>query len=381
MKMVPVLLSFLCVATLSACDASLWLPGASASAESAPALAGQVVALQREGHTVYVPEASPLRQRLRLMQVQPQAYAQPIEAPAVVEALPERLLKLTPPLTGRITRLHRQLGDPVSQGEALVTLDSPDLVSAYNDHAKAQAALAQASAEAQRQKALLDDDISARKDFESAQQALAVAQSDARATADRLAEVGAPIGAASRRELVLRAPISGRVVEVNAAPGGYWNDSNASILTLADLSTVWLTASVAEKDMPRVRVGQSARIVLNAYPGQTFEGRVRSVADLLDPETRTVRVRVALDNRQGLLKPGMFAQMSLAGTQRPVLRVPATALLQGGLATRVFVEQAPFRYESRIVDVGSSADGQVEVLSGLKAGERIVVQDGVLLND
>ncbi len=373
MKIVLAVITTFCIASLSACDAS--------QDPAPPAQAGEGATLQREGRVVFVPEASPLRQSLRLERVEQQPYAQVIDAPGVVEAMPEKLVKLTPPLAGRITRLHRQLGDAVSAGEALVTLDSPDLGSAHNDHAKAQAAWVQARLELERQKALLDEDISARKDYEQAQQALAVAQSDVRATADRLAQLGAPAGAPSRREYVLRSPISGRVVDMNGAQGSYWNDSNASIMTIADLSTVWLSASVPEKDIPRVRVGQSARIAFNAYDGQAFEGQVKYVGDLLDPATRTARVRVAIDNRQGRFKPGMFARVSLAGASHPALLVPATALLQSGLYTRVFVEQSPFRYESRIVAVGSTAGAWVEVLSGLKAGERIVVQDGVLLND
>ena len=103
--------------------------------------------------------------------------------------------------------------------------------------------------------------------------------------------------------------------------------------------------------------------------------------DLLDPDTRTVRVRVAIDNRDGLFKPGMFARVSFSGPTHQALLVPATALLQSGLYTRVFVEKAPFRYESRVVSVGATIADRVEVLSGLKAGERIVVKDGVLLND
>lgn len=373
MKIVLAVITTFCIVSLSACDAS--------QEQASPPQALEGATLQREGRVVFVPEASPLRQSLRLERVEQQAYAQVIDAPAVVEAVPEKLVRLTPPLAGRITRLHRQLGDAVSAGDPLVTLDSPDLGSAHNDHAKAQAAWVQAHLELERQKALLDEDISARKDYEQAQQALAVAQSDVRATTDRLAQLGASAGAPSRREYVLRSPITGRVVDMNGAQGSYWNDSNASIMTIADLSTVWLSASVPEKDLPWVRVGQRARIVFNAYDGQAFEGKVQYVGDLLDPSTRTARVRVAIDNRQGRFKPGMFARVSLVGSGHPALLVPATALLQSGLYTRVFVEQSPFRYESRIVAVGSTAGARVEVRSGLKAGERIVVQDGVLLND
>lgn len=376
MKIIHVVLAIACASLLTACDVKHFLPGAYA-AEGKPETAN----VQRDGAFVNVPAASPLRKSLVVASVEPQAFAQTIDAPGTIEAAPEKLVKIAPPLGGRIVRLHHQLGDAVKAGDPLVTIDSPDLGSAYNDQIKAQAALLQARREFDRQKALKDDDISAGKDFEAAQLALSAAESDARATSNRLAQLGASASAGSRREYVLRAPIAGRVVEMNGAQGSYWSDTTASIMTVADLSTVWLAASVAEKDLAQMFVGQTARIVPNAYASREFDGKVKYIGDLLDPDTRTARVRVAIDNRSGLFKPGMFARVSFSGPAHSALLVPATALLQSGLYTRVFVEQAPFRYESRIVSVGTTVGDRVEVLSGLKAGERIVVKDGVLLND
>ena len=363
---------------LTACDVKKLLPGAAAAESHAAPAHG----LQHEGHLLIVPEASPLRHSLQVDAVRQQALAQGIDAPGVIEALPEKLVKVTPPLAGRIVKLHRTLGDAVKAGDALFTLDSSDLGTVYNEHAKAQSALLQARREFERQKALFDGDISARKDYEAAQLALAAAENDARASAGRLAQLGVVADAASHREYVLRSPIAGRVVDMAGAQGGYWNDITAPIMTVADLSTVWLSASVPEKEMAQVFPGQKARITLNAYADQPVEGQVKYVGDLLDTETRTVKVRVAIDNRDGRIKPGMFARVSFAGVSRPTLVVPAAAVLQSGLYTRVFVEKTPFHFESRVVNVGASVPGNgVEVLAGLSAGERIVVKDGVLLND
>jgi cobalt-zinc-cadmium efflux system membrane fusion protein len=377
MKIIYVVLALACALSLAACDTKRFLSGG----DSTEGKTAETADVQHDGAFVAVPAASPLRKSLVVGSVEQQAFAQTIDAPGVIEAAPEKLVKITPPLGGRIVRLHRQLGDTVKAGEPLATIDSPDLGSAYSEHVKAQAALLQARQEFERQKALQDEDISARKDFEAAQLALSAAESDVRATSDRLAQLGASTGADSRREYILRSPIAGHVVEMNGSQGGYWNDTTASIMTVADLSTVWLSASVAEKDLAQMFVGQAARIVPNAYASREFDGKVKYIADLLDPDTRTARVRVAIDNRDGLFKPGMFARVSFSGPTHQALLVPAAALLQSGLYTRVFVEQTPFRYESRVVSVGATVGDRVEVLSGLKAGERIVVKDGVLLND
>ncbi|MCL7714984.1 efflux RND transporter periplasmic adaptor subunit [Stenotrophomonas mori] len=334
-----------------------------------------------DGDAIVVPEQSPLGARLVVAAVQERAFAPRVDAPAAVEAEPEKLLKIVPPLAGRVVRLHRRLGDAVAAGDALATLDSPELGAAHAEHAKAQAQLQQARKEHARQRALHDEDIAAAKELEAARVALAEAEGDARAAADHLAQVGVSAKSGSRREYVLRSPIAGRVVEMEAAQGGFWNDNTAALMTVADLSQVWLTASVTERDLPRIAVGQQARIELNAWPGQAFEGEVAYIGDLLDVATRTVPVRVAIENGDGRMKPGMFARASFVAADRQALLVPATALLQNGLHTQVFVERAPGRFQPRTVTVGASAGDSVEVLSGLRAGERIVVRNGVLLND
>ncbi|WP_402719401.1 efflux RND transporter periplasmic adaptor subunit [Janthinobacterium rivuli] len=330
--------------------------------------------------SIAVDKMSPLRQRLQIAPVQEQDIATQTQAPGSIEAMPEKLVKITPPLAGRITRLQRSLGDSVKAGDPLFTLDSAELSAAYADDSKAKSALLQARQELERQKTLFDAEIAARKEYEAAQAAFAQAGSDAQASADKLAQYGA--GArGTRRDYVLRSPIAGTVIAMEGAQGGYWNDINAPVMTVADLSTVWLSANVAERDLAQVAVGQATRITVDAWPGKAFEGKVAYVGAVLDPETRTVKVRVAIDNRAGAFKPGMFAHAGFAGASRRALLVPAAAVLQSGPSTRVMVERSPLVFTPRTVEVGASHGDQVEIVSGLRAGERIVVKEGVLLND
>lgn len=330
--------------------------------------------------SIAVDKMSPLRQRLQVAAVQEQEIATQTDAPGSIVAMPEKLVKITPPLAGRITRLQRTLGDSVKAGDPLFTLDSAELSAAYADDSKAKSALLLARQELQRQKILFEAEIAARKEYEAAQATFAQAGSDAQASADKLAQYGA--GArGSRRDYVLRSPIAGTVIAMEGAQGGYWNDINAPVMTVADLSTVWLSANVAERDLAQVAVGQKTSITVDAWPGKSFDGKVAYVGAVLDPETRTVQVRVAIDNRAGAFKPGMFAHAGFAGASRRALLVPASAVLQSGPSTRVMVERSPLRFEPRTVEVGASHGDQVEIVSGLRAGERIVVKEGVLLND
>ncbi|TXD70999.1 efflux RND transporter periplasmic adaptor subunit [Mitsuaria sp. TWR114] len=266
-------------------------------------------------------------------------------------------------------------------GDVLFTLDSSDLSAARGDAARARDAAAQASRDLDRQQLLFDADIAARKDLEAAQLAHAQAANDLRTAQARLAQLGASADDNAGRRLSVRAPLAGRVIEMNAAPGGYWNDVNAPLMTIADLSRVSVTAAVPEKDLARIFVGQSAQVVLNAYPDDPRAGTVRYIGEVLDPDTRTVKVRLILDNADGRLRPGMFVKLRFAGPSHPAPVVPASALLQEGLFTRVFVERAPGRYVAREVSVGAALGDQVEIVSGLRPGERVVVRDGVLLHD
>jgi cobalt-zinc-cadmium efflux system membrane fusion protein len=344
--------------------------------------AGAKAALVRDGDRIRIPESSPLRAKIQVAGVEEQDVEQPISVPGVVEADPAKVVKVFPPVSGRIVRLDKQLGDAVKKGDGLFLLDSADLAQAYGDANKANAALALARRNLERQKELVDAEIAARKDFEQAQSDFAQAQSESERARARLAQLGAtPEGRAGGRQYVLRSPIAGRVTELSGAQGGYWNDTNSAIMTVADLSSVYLTASVQEKDLAAIFVGQAARVVLNAYPSEAFTGKVRYVGEVLDPDTRTVKVRIGADNAQGRLRPGMFGRVTLSGAMHKGPVVPESALIQSGFNTRVFVEIAPGTFQSRIVKTGAQLGGRVEIVSGLKAGERVVVKEGVLLND
>jgi len=338
-------------------------------------------ALLHEGASIAVPAASPLRKALQVAPAAETTIERPITVPGVIEADPSRLVKIVPPIGGRIERVYKGLGDVVRAGEPLLTLDSADLAQATADAHKAQAALALADHTLARQQDLVTAEIAARKDLEQAQSDQAQAQSEARRAQSRLSQLGSALGRGNGRTYTLAAPISGHVIDLTGAQGGFWNDTNAPLMTVADLSKVWLTASVQEKDLAAVFVGQPARITLNAYPGQPLTGRVAYVGQVLDADTRTVKVRVALDNAAGKLRPGMFAGAVFSGASHEAITVPASALIQDGFNTRVFVERAPWIFEARNVKTGAQIGSQVEIASGLKLGERIVVKDGVLLND
>jgi cobalt-zinc-cadmium efflux system membrane fusion protein len=363
----------LCVAAvLAACDGGQ-PRAASPDTDAQPAVV-------RRGSALWVPERSPLRQALADAQVASGSVRVPVSLPAVVEADPVKLVKAVPPVTGRIVDLDKRLGEAVRAGEILFVLDSPDVAQLQSDAAKAVAALSLARRALDRQRDLDAQEIGVRRELEQAENDYEQAQSEARRSRERLRQLGLDPGSPPRR-YAMRSPIAGRVVELSAARGAFWNDPNSPLMTVADLSTVWVVASAHEQQLSAVFAGEPARITFDAYPGETFNGAVRDVGALLDADTRTVKLRIPLANASGALRPGMFAKVQLDGAPRQAVLVPTSALVQSGFKTRVFRVVAPWTFEPREVRTGAQVGDRMEVQEGLAAGDRVVVRNAVLLND
>lgn len=336
----------------------------------------------RDGKLIVIPEKSELRKYIGVTAAQRQSMQVALDAPAVVEADPSKVANILPPVSGRISALMVHLGDAVRVGQPLFTIDSSDLAQARADLQHSEAALTQTKKALSRAKDLAEHHVAAQKDVEQAQADYdnALSEHDRALAVFQVLGI-APQSAGSSRQLIVRSPITGRVSALAAVPGTYANDNTAALMTISDTSTIWFTASVQEKDVVAVKVGEEVSSTVQSYVGESFKGSVAFVADLLDPDTRTVKVRVAYDNHDGRLKPGMFAKVSFAGVQHEAITVPTTALIQNEAQTLVFVESAPWKFEARPVTVGAHSGDASEILTGLNAGERVVSKQGVLLND
>jgi cobalt-zinc-cadmium efflux system membrane fusion protein len=334
--------------------------------------------VERQGDKIVIPAASPLRQRLQITPVHEQNIQRHLTAPAVVEADPSKLAKITPPVPGKVVKLAVHFGDTVQQNQPLLTLDSPDLVQAQSDYLRARSALAQAERTLSRQQDLASHGIGARREVEQAQTDRDVAKSELERSMMRLKLLKSDPGQVGE-PLTVRSPIAGRVIDLAVTPGEFKNDPNAVLMIVADLSTVWVTANVQEKDIRRVHKNDEATAVFAAYPGQSLVGKVLFVGDLLDPDTHAVKVRVAFANPESTLKPGMFATITFASSAAPEVVVPSTALVLIGDKSYVFVQTAPWVFERRAVETSEQQGDLTGIKSGLSSGAQIVTKDAVLL--
>ena len=185
---------------------------------------------------------------------------------------------------------------------------------------------------------------------------------------------------AVQKTLTLRAPVGGFVLEKNVLAGQKIMAGEA-LFKVADLSTVWVEGEVFEQDLASVRVGQTVHADLEALPGEQRLGRISYIYPTLNPDTRTVRIRVVLPNADLKLKPGMYATLRIAGTERSsVLTVPRSAVLSTGERSIVFVREANGQLAPREVMIGPSSDDRIEVLRGLAAGETVVASATFLVD-
>jgi membrane fusion protein, heavy metal efflux system len=338
--------------------------------------------LVREGDRIIVPEGSPLRAKLTVEAVAEQEIRRTLALPAVVEADPSRLVKVLPPLAGRITQLKVQLGERVKEGQPLAVLDSPDLGTAYADHERATVLLELARKNRDRARNLAKIGGTAVKELQQAETDYVTADVEHHRADARLKQIGVnPETSDPMRTLTITAPIAGSVIELDVGAGAFWNDPNATLLTVADLSSVWVTANVPEKDTALVAKGQQVEVVFAAFPNEVFKGEVLFVSDVLDPDSRRTKVRIAFPNPEIRLKPNMFANVTFLAAAQMVATVPTAALVMKNDADRVFVEVAPWTFVPRQVEINYQQGNSTVIKSGLAAGERAVVKGGVLLND
>lgn len=358
--------------------------GVNAYAAALPEAAASSAMFTRQGDRLTVPQASPLRARLVTALVADQALPRDIALPATVEADPSRVVNILPPVTGKVVELKVRLGDKVQRGQVLASISSPDFAQAVADAQKARDALDLAQRALSRARGVNEAGANAAKDLEAAESSVFQQTAELRRSESRLRSMGASNALTTENRsalLSVTSPIDGTVTTLSVAAGATVNDATAAIMTVADLSQVWLTVSVPENLLGTVGPGQSVRMILAAYPSQEFIGKIAFVGALLEADTRRAKARCVFANPKGMFKPNMYATAHIAVPQSSGPHVPVSALLMNNDSVTVFVEVEPWTFMRRKIQLGSEDGDQVRVRSGLKAGERVLVKGGVLLND
>lgn len=284
-------------------------------------------------------------------------------------------------IPARVSRVLAAPGDLVTEGQALVELDSPEVGRARAALLTSRARLGLARQTVERRRGLAADQIIPHREMQAAEAELAQAEAEKRAAQESLSALGASQGSGSR--FVLASPIAGTVID-RVALRGRMVDAERPLFIVGDLSRLWLVVHAFERDALRMRTGATARVTFAALPGESTSGTVTRIGSRVDPTSRTVDVRVELDNPSGVLRPGMSATalVPIGDAAETVVTVPVEAIQRQPQGWCVFIprdREDEGVFEIRPVGRGRDLGGEVEVLSGLRVGERVVVDGAFLL--
>lgn len=323
---------------------------------------------EEAGGGVKVSEAKIQRLGVRSVPVERRALDAVVRAAGRVEVDERRLATITPKFEGYVEKLFvNATGQYVARGAPLFEAYSPELLATQREYAIAVQGLAQVrggdEATVAGMKRLAESALERLRNWDVPEEQIA-----------RLAAGEAPL-----RALTFRSPAGGIVLERGATQGMRFMPGEM-LYQIADLSTVWVIAEVAEQDIGRVRTGLTARARLDAYPGQEFAGRITYIYPTLKADTRTAQVRVELPNPHGRLKPAMYAQIEVAAAGSPQLLVPTSAVIDNGARRVVLLDKGDGRFEPRDVTLGSRGDEFTAVIGGLEEGERVVTSATFLLD-
>lgn len=337
------------------------------------------------------------RQKVRLETVAVTSFHRTIETTGTVAFDQDRATQVLSPISGPVSRLLVEVGARVAKGQPLAVVASPDFAGFVSALRKAEATAKNARRVANLDEQLWKNDAIARRDVEQAETDAVAAEADRDAALQQLRDLG--VDAKSLRDIqenrpaanaggILRAPLTGTVVEKLITPGQLLQAGTTPAFTVADTSTVWVMANIFEADLPFVAAGDSARVMTES-PGAPIAGKVDYISALVDPTTRAIAVRIVVPNPNGVLKRDLYVRVALeAGRESSGLLVPVAAVLRNDENLPfVFVAHPDGTFGRRDVQIGSRVPPQAgskgedrqQITSGLTAGETVVAEGGLFL--
>jgi membrane fusion protein, heavy metal efflux system len=301
----------------------------------------------------------------------------------------DRYSRISSPVQGRVLEVRARLGDRVKAGDILLIVDSPDIAQAYSEFIKEESDLTYAIRAYELAKDLYETKALALKDLKQAENDLVKAKAEFRRVKERLLSLRVPPGELDKpidkqqitSRFQMRSPLTGTVVERTVTPGqSVGGDPSQVLFTVADLDTLQVVADIYERDLDLIHPGLTAVVRVEAYPDVAFAAAVAAIGDVVDPNSRTIKVRAWVDNASHKLKPEMFARLHIDISEgKEFISVPKEAVLEIDGKEFVYIAQLNGTYMKQEVKVGSASDDRLRILHGLKPGDRVVTKGAVLL--
>lgn len=323
---------------------------------------------------------SPLSQKIETLKIDSITHRSSLETVGTVRAAAGKLAEVGAPMDGRTTHSHVRLGQQVRAGQPLFGFHSAEFVELSKSYFQSRSTYELEQKNLQRKRMLLESGVASQREYDEAVNAEDLALRELRQNEQAIRILGVSVEHLKETgSMDVCAPIAGEVVVCELTDGQFVRTDGPSIVTIADLSEVWVAAQLKESYLGRVQEQDS--VVVTLPTGEVLPGRIHYIGQLLDEQTRSAQVLVSCPNRAHLLKPGMYVRVMFVSSPSAALVVPASSILQQESSTYVFVEVAPHRYVSREVEIESVDVDNVRILSGLRGGETIVVRGGIYIGE
>lgn len=333
-----------------------------------------------KGDSVYVKNNDVVLSQIKLSEVGLFPYSKEVITAGTVQPIPIQFAYIAPPFAGRVVKSYIKIGQKVQANAPLFEIVSPDFTNAQKEFFKAKLEKELAQKELKRKKDLLQNGVASQKEMEEAMNIMQIAEKEYENaySALQVYHINAEkmtLGQA----LIIRSPITGEVIENNIVTGQYIKDDSDPIATVADLSQIWISAQVKEKDIRFIHRDDNMDIHIAAYPEKSLEGKVLHVEEAVDEETRAIKVLSSVDNKDGLLKIGMYTTVHFTDKPIDFIQIPETALLQGEKDSYVFVQKSPILFIKTPVEVEATENGMAIISKGLSSKDIIISEGGYYL--
>ncbi len=334
------------------------------------------------GDTIIVSSTSPIQQKLKISTVREEAFRQNFTASGVVKAIPANYAEIASPFAGRITKTFVHLGQKIVKGSPIFAISSPSFFEAGKAYYQAKQEMVLAQKNFRRERDLFANKVGAQKDLDEAEveYELKKKEYENALSALKVFQVN-PSTLVLGQPLVVHSPISGEIVNDNIVIGQYLKEDAEPVATVADLSKIWVSANVKEKDMPLIRSLDKVQVELVSMPGKQISGRIYHISEMLNEETRSVEVLVECDNADRNIKPGMYGSVKLTDRVGSAILIPTSAILQHQEHPYVLVSTGKHSYLKREITTSVADGNRTVVLSGLKSGESVITGGAFYLID
>lgn len=331
-----------------------------------------------EGNHVTITDNNPVLKKILTETVTEQEYSNAITSAGTIETIPNNYAEIASPFSGRVIRSFVNIGQSVRAGSPIFEILAPGYSSVQKDYSDALNDVRLAEKNYKRQQDLVKHGVGIQKELEEAEteyQNKKTSLSNASSTLNAYNSKG------SGGTYMIKAPISGEIISSKIVTGQYLKEDSEPVVTVAELSKVWITGSVKEKDIRFISQGDPVSVKVNTYPDMEITGKVYHISELVDEDTRSIKVLIQCDNPQRKLKPGMFAAITYsAGTEKAVV-IPSGALMQQGDQQYTWIKTGVSSFTKRIVIPGNTSEKKVRIRSGLQPGDIIMVQGGIYMPD